>query len=479
MVNIATESGVTSSTSSTQTQVTVTPSSETGAIQGKAYDKTNPIQGVIVSIGEKTDTTDSEGTYIIESVTPGTHTITAQKDNYQNYSDSINVTAGQTLTHNFEMSPTSSTSGTVKGKVTDSATSDPIVGAIVLVGNIASTTDADGNYTLNGVSVGTGQTITCWINSRDYSHKVDINSGEVTSRNFDINFGYEDAGDTDSSGDCTSIALDASGNPRITYYYYNWSWGDLKYAQRNDGVWSSESVDTQGNTGRNSSLALDSSGNPHISYLYETDRNLKYSRWDGSQWNNETVDSTGDSGWYSSLALDSSGNPHISYESLVNFNEVLKYARWDGEKWNFETVDSTGHTGYYTSLALDKLGHPHIAYADNYSDPGYQNKLKYARWNGQGWIIQTLDTATDEAFHNCSLVLDSSGNPHIAYESDYDSCLKYARWDGSAWKIMVVDNTGSVGRGASLTLDTLGFPHISYFDGTSNKVKYAEIKLLP
>ncbi len=75
------------------------------------------------------------------------------------------------------------------------------------------------------------------------------------------------------------------------------------------------------------SLALNSSGYPHISYYREGEPKgfLKYAAWDGSNWNIETVDNGRDS----SLALDSSGYPHISYYNDVSGGS-LKYAAWDG-----------------------------------------------------------------------------------------------------------------------------------------------------
>ena len=78
--------------------------------------------------------------------------------------------------------------------------------------------------------------------------------------------------------------------------------------------------------GEYTSLALDSSGNPHISYYQSGDGwgSLEYASWDGSTWNIETVDSSGDVGQDHSLALDSSGNPHISYYDADN--GTLKYA---------------------------------------------------------------------------------------------------------------------------------------------------------
>ena len=72
------------------------------------------------------------------------------------------------------------------------------------------------------------------------------------------------------------------------------------------------------------SLALDSSSNPHISYYDYTNFNLKYAYYNGTTWQISTVDSIGEVGAWSSIALDSSDNPHISYNSQTN--SALKYA---------------------------------------------------------------------------------------------------------------------------------------------------------
>jgi len=177
------------------------------------------------------------------------------------------------------------------------------------------------------------------------------------------------------TGRYTSLALDSSNNPHISYLDYQSSTGqtsqDLRYAYWTGSAWSKETVDSAGNVGFYTSLALDSSGNPHISYSHDDSLDLKYARWTGSAWDIQTVDSADMVGQYTSIALDSSDNPHISYYDATNGD--LKYAHWTGSAWDIQTVDAAGTVGQYTSIALDSDGNPHISYTDmtNYD-------LKYA-----------------------------------------------------------------------------------------------------
>ena len=270
----------------------------------------------------------------------------------------------------------------------------------------------------------------------------------------------------DSGGDVgweASIALDGSGYPHISYKdRIN---GDLKYAKWTGSSWSIQTVDSAGNVGDGSSIALDGSGNPHISYHHWDNGGLKYAKWTGSSWSIQTLDSVGGSGGIdTSIALDGSGYPHISYFDLTN--GYLKYAKWTGSSWSIQVVD--GAAGAANSIALDGSGNPHISYYD--FDNG---DLKYARWTGSSWIIQTVDSAGSVGSYT-SIALDVSGNPHISYRDLTNGDLKYAKWTGSSWSIQTVDSVGNVGYRTSLALNGNGNPCISYIDGTNGNLKYAK-----
>jgi len=229
-----------------------------------------------------------------------------------------------------------------------------------------------------------------------------------------------------NAGEFSSLALDADGHCHISYHYSDPGNNDLRYLTWTGTDYLVETVDfTTGNTvGLYTSIALDAQGDPHISYY--SDGKLRYTVRTGGVWYGEEVPGASLSGFNTSLALDAGGDPRISYKD----GNVLKYASKSGAVWTIETVDATSGTGDYSSLKLDAQGAPHIAYY-------YFNRgdLRYAVKTGGTWTVETVDnggqinqTSEHDVGLYASLALDAQGNPRIAYRDNTTWDLKYAEW---------------------------------------------------
>lgn len=246
------------------------------------------------------------------------------------------------------------------------------------------------------------------------------------------------------------LALDAAGRPHIGYY--DAPGQQVKYARWDGATWQIEAVEAAVEITGPVALALDGSGQPNISYR-DRER-LKYARRTAMGWQVTVVDAPagGDVG----LALDAAGVPHIAYG-----DGALRYARWTGDAWALETVD-TDDTEVAKSIMVDGSGRPCVAYTA--FNAGGRRELRYARRQRSGWDVQFVDAiATRDTGFTPSLALDKGGAPRISYGA-YDS-LKYARWTGSDWVRERVDLTPA--RFTSLALDGAGAPHIGYLSGDS------------
>ena len=79
----------------------------------------------------------------------------------------------------------------------------------------------------------------------------------------------------------------------------------------------------------------------------------------------------------------------------------------DGSTWQIETVDNAIDSLYIeTNIVVDSSNNPHIAYN------GATRERKYAHWNCGHWEIETLPGSTAASSSaGYSLRLDSSDNP--------------------------------------------------------------------
>lgn len=327
---------------------------------------------------------------------------------------------------------------------------------------------AQGALTWNLVDVDTTSPVfapTIALDSSGYPHFTfydETNNNLMYAKWTGTSWSIQDVEPPGSGYDVSDLVLDSNNVPHIIYSKY--TMGQLRYAVWNEPGWNIQVISQPWIDSPR--IACDKFGNFHIIFRASA---LKYAKLIGSSWEAATVDPVG--GYGNSLAVDNNGNPHISYVSYVSEQQQpLRYAKWTGSAWNLQTVDATGIC-YYTSIALDSGGNPHISYSHKANQTSTSLSIKYAKWTGSQWNIQTVSSATYTGYFN-SIVLGSNDIPQICYNDfEGEGSLRYANWTGSAWSTQTLDGFNALL--GEMVLHSTGNPRISYCSETG--LKYAEL----
>jgi large repetitive protein len=247
-------------------------STNAGIIAGHVTDAQtgSPIQGATVSYsgGVQTATTDQNGNYQLTNIAPGTYNVTASASNHQASTQSTAVTSGNTATANFVLNELGAITGSVKNT---SGTAIP--NATVSYSGGSTSTDVNGNYTLNNVVAGIYNITASAATYNSSTQNATVISGKTATLNFTLSLaagtiagkvtdnqtGQPIQGATVSySGGSQTAVTDLNGNYRLTTI----SPGTYNVAARAAGYQSATltNVTVTANTTTTTNLALNELG---------------------------------------------------------------------------------------------------------------------------------------------------------------------------------------------------------------------------
>lgn len=240
---------------------------------------------------------------------------------------------------------------------------------------VIETVDSDGN---------TGRRPVIGIDSNDNPH-IFYGTEEIEAIRYAHRNGSEWITETVTTGTakpfyCSSMIIDSLDRFHLACLnadYGNETW--LAYVSYDGDYWNTEIIDEGcGEWGGYTSIAIDNSGHPCISYhagFYENEiiSGLRYAVRTPSGWVIEQVERGVGKGYDTSLAFDSTGTPLISYTDFFTYDYVdLMYATKVNGKWQRGYIDlDLNFHGGNTNIEFDLENTPHIIY-----------------WNCREWAVK-------------------------------------------------------------------------------------------
>lgn len=243
-------------------------------------------------------------------------------------------------------------------------------------------------------------------------------------------------------GKFSAIAIDANNTPWVTYTDTTAS--SIKAAtfvgsggNCTSNQWNCSTVNdpADGVTGTNS-IAIDASGNPWISYVLGSTGSLAVAKYVGSGgscsnavWACTTVDNVWQKS-YTSIAFDPSGNAWISYIDLATGTAwIARYVGSGGNctsaEWNCYAIYTTGPNkiGAGIEIAMDPTGSPSTTFVEYNSDFSVSTEVlaRYVGSGGTGCTDTSLWTCT-----NLATVSVVNTSPAIAFDPSGNTWLPVA-----------------------------------------------------
>ncbi|MEM9072500.1 MAG: hypothetical protein AAGE52_28595 [Myxococcota bacterium] len=167
------------------------------------------------------------------------------------------------------------------------------------------------------------------------------------------------------------------------------------------------------------------------------------------------------------IGLSERGAPIIAARR-PNPTDDLAMFGLSSEGWSIRSLDLDGD---FPVVAFDSVGFPHVLYVRQTA-----SVLRYARWDGAGWIFRTLDRGVASASRPpyLDLAVDDNDDAHVVWYHPDDGDARYARWNGSSFTREEIETEGEVGQEIRLFVDAEGGAHVTYLrQDSTREVRYA------
>ncbi|MBN2031461.1 exo-alpha-sialidase, partial [bacterium] len=175
------------------------------------------------------------------------------------------------------------------------------------------------------------------------------------------------------------------------------------------------------------------------------------------------------------IAMGSDGIVHAVWSDAGTPSNVVYYAKSTdkGETWSTPEVINDGYYGYKPTIDVDPSDPTkiHVAYI-GYMNSGETRTARYVKSEdgGETWGASVLVAGSQVDTNNPDIVVDSQGNPHVAFDSYVDIFIRYnySSDGGTTWMAepeIVNTGFGEGTFGAAISLDNDGNPHVLFGGG--------------
>ncbi len=436
-----------------------------GTIKGRVMDENhNGISGASVVYeyqGQESDpiSTDSNGFFYFQNLSPGIYTVKASKDGYDSVNQQVSVVAGEETNVEIIMSHEQNPYGNISGIVRDDS-GNPLPNVTVTAGNETANTDADGRYTLYELTPGSYS-----VTFTKEGYKTVVLLAEVVSGSTTTLDATMPVDNTPKTGTISGVVKDVNGvgiaNAEVMFASKGISSGSTRtdsqgrfsFQDVNPGSYRvtaskegyiSNSADVDVVAGQNSTCNIvlenapppvgeiqgtvtDEDGNP-LQGVY-----VKLGSY-------TTVTSADGKYALAEIPVDD----YIVYFSKQGYKSVQKSVTIDEDQvltlnvvlekiivkvW--QGVGPMGFTqgaGYYTSLAMDGAT-PYVAFRDASKD----NKISVMKYNGTNWVYVGSAGFSAGNVHDISIYI-YDGVPYVAYRDyGYNEKIVVKKFNGTSW----------------------------------------------